>query len=479
MQKDKSTNQNILSGEPITDLSALANQLKTLTTIMIYYLLKNYSDADHPLSIKNIETGLDKIFLAEDPSVRFSKNTSNDTDNKLYTYHTILRQLSALSELSADSSVYASTACEILTQIFGGTIKHELCAGRRNGTNNRDAENAQTTYYFDPLLREADINLICGALQSHQYLSGAEKEYLTKALQQLYPNAAVNLGNNKSLFDSNAVSSVGPLPLPERPTANQQIALPKKSSKFLANAKILYEAIANGYQIEVSYGTYDVSPSDEESTTLSFHPRQQKSSVLNPYALFWHNGFYYLVATHNNYTNPTHYRVDRLFKVKVYTEKQKDGTRTECPRAEIPTALKRYFKKTPKGASYFDVEMYCAAHPCMGIYDDTDLITCTFECTRGGLHLLIDTFGSKISIQKSPIEHSGNEVDKNGKQQEFYSVEVKNVQFENAKLFCVKNTQEITLLGPKKLVDKVQEELRASLERLMSQSTRYGEIQNP
>lgn len=57
---------------------------------------------------------------------------------------------------------------------------------------------------------------------------------------------------------------------------------------------------------------------------FTFEPsRGGKTQILNPYAMVVRNGYYFLICNNNHYNNLTHYRIDRMTKVKIEEESVK------------------------------------------------------------------------------------------------------------------------------------------------------------
>ena len=50
---------------------------------------------------------------------------------------------------------------------------------------------------------------------------------------------------------------------------------------------------------------------------FSLHARANSSHLLNPYAMVFRNGFYFLICNKDNYDDMTHYRIDRMTDVTV------------------------------------------------------------------------------------------------------------------------------------------------------------------
>ena len=87
---------------------------------------------------------------------------------------------------------------------------------------------------------------------------------------------------------------------------------PQNPSLFW-DIEVLDEAIADGKQVEITYGDY--------GPDMKLHERQDvdgnvKKQVLNPYQLVASEGRYYLICNKDNKSNVANYRIDRIMKIR-------------------------------------------------------------------------------------------------------------------------------------------------------------------
>lgn len=99
--------------------------------------------------------------------------------------------------------------------------------------------------------------------------------------------------------------------LPEKMPNNKQI---------FYNIEVLDEAISKGKKVEFLYNDF--------GTDKKLYPRvnsigEPRKYVVNPYQMAATNGRYYLIANYDKYDNISHYRVDRIFDVKILDEPAK------------------------------------------------------------------------------------------------------------------------------------------------------------
>ena len=88
---------------------------------------------------------------------------------------------------------------------------------------------------------------------------------------------------------------------------------PQNRDLFL-NIEVLDEAIAEGKQVEITYGYY--------GTDLQLHASlnadgTEKKQLLNPYQLVANEGRYYLICNKDNYDTVANYRIDRIMSIRM------------------------------------------------------------------------------------------------------------------------------------------------------------------
>ena len=105
---------------------------------------------------------------------------------------------------------------------------------------------------------------------------------------------------------------------------------------------------------------------------------QEKSMIINPYALIWSDDHYYLVGNYSKYNNLIHLRIDRLKNVKVLD------------------AYARHFSEVSPYQTYFDIADYSNKHLSMfsGEIKPVELI-----CNNEIIEDFIDQFGEKVLMR--------------------------------------------------------------------------------
>lgn len=427
---------------------ASKNIMKQCELLLAIYILKSCSSEEQALSVSEIAEQLNILLPAA------------DSDKAFFPERTLRRKFDILALLESANHDVFDQIFQLFSFVYGGKVVSREADGIASGRNTT-GKGKQKRFYFDPVLSEGDMDMICGTVQSSRYLSYEEKDYLLSRLRILFPSynmseSDINLQKYQHIFQINT--------LPPRPPKNTASCLPIDTSTFLSHIQTVHDAIENEYQIEIVYGIYDTDTSGK----VTFHARNNgKSYMLNPYAMMWNDGDYYMIATHGKYTNPSHFRLDRILSVRPHTLTNPDGTKELVARNPIPDELKPYFHMQRDHAPIFDAITYANTYPEMKIYNRDNRIDCVFECTPMSLQILVDYFGTDIRLKPSPVAHPPVAEQNNppAAQVVYYAAEVKNVQYDNALGFCVMFSDQLTVLSPQCLIDDLTDKLRNALEK--------------
>lgn len=420
---------------PASD-SELRKLLKQHESSLIIYLLKRLTSPENPISAPKLAGKLNELISRADMD-------GSETYEEYFNDKTTQRKLDKLIIQNQNSICHLLN--HILTVSSGGLIKSALTSGQ-----------GQNRYYFEPLLTASDLNLICGSLRSCRYLSERERQFLISKLRFMYPEP--DCGEEKDIWEGDGWISAEEAQF-KRPSSSSSV-FPGMNPAFLDNTKILSEAIEKKVQIELKYGIFDIS----ESGKVDFHARKSTPYILNPFALLWNDGEYYLIANSDSKPTPWHFRVDRIIDVKIHRDQK---TYEEVKRGEIPESLKPFYERDEAGKDLiFNEIKYANTYPSMAIYESRNLTSCTFECTKWSLQILVDNFGPDLMIKESNLPHDPSEVDYVGRRKTFLLATVKQVQYENAMRFAINNCQYLTLVSPSDMVNEVYKVLMQSAQKL-------------
>lgn len=429
------------------ELNSFQNLLKQCEIPLLYYILKTTTDQNHAMSVNEISEQLAALIPAAIP------------DDNYFPERTLRRKIDRLTALESSSNPAFKSVRQLLQMIFGGQIEYRKADGiatKKNTTGN----GTQRRYYFNPILSSGDMDMILGSIQSNRYLSDEEKNYLLTRLRLLGPS----FDYSETSFENSRYRHLFQIDTPsKKPTPKANAKLPVDASTLLSHIQAIHNAIQNDYQICVVYGIYDIK---DNSNRVFFRERNDgRAYILNPYAMMWNDGEYYLIATHQNNQKPIHFRIDRILSVAPHTEPDSKEFPNPISRKPLPPALGQFFHHKSGQTPVFDAIKYTNVYPGMRIYNKSNLIDCRFECTPQSLQILIDYFGPDLRLGPSPIKHNDAEVDYKGRPQKFLTATIKNIQYENALGFCIQQSQHLTLLAPQQLVDDVKASLKEISER--------------
>ena len=141
------------------------------------------------------------------------------------------------------------------------------------------------------------------------------------------------------------------------------------NEEILYSIDAIHRAIAKKRRIAFTYHHTNVA-----------NIRSGKEFELSPYVLVWENDKYYLVGNYDKYENLSHYRVDRMKKVKILDKRARSFEEVSPYRVRFNTAdyVKRSF------------------HMFGG-----QAIVASLLCEAQAIEILLDKFGQDISIAKT------------------------------------------------------------------------------
>ena len=203
-----------------------------------------------------------------------------------------------------------------------------------------------TPYYFEP----AELRLLIDAVQSADFISAKKTKLLIKKFSSF---ASVNQYSKieKQVYIDN-----------RNKCANENL--------FII-IDIISTAISTKKQIEVIYRRRKIV----DGKTARY---EEKTMVINPYALIWSDDHYYLVGNYNKYDNLIHLRIDRLKSVRVLD------------------SYSRHFSEVSPYQKIFDIADYSNKHLSMF---SGDIKPIEMICNNSMIEDFIDQFGEKVSMR--------------------------------------------------------------------------------
>ena len=134
---------------------------------------------------------------------------------------------------------------------------------------------------------------------------------------------------------------------------------------------IIDSAILSKKQIEVVYRKRKIV----DGKTARY---EEKTMIINPYALIWSDDHYYLVGNYSKYNNLIHLRIDRLKSVNVLD------------------TYARHFSEVSPYQTYFDIADYSNKHLSMF---SGDIKPVEMVCNNSMIEHFVDQFGEKVIMR--------------------------------------------------------------------------------
>ncbi|MBQ7933747.1 MAG: WYL domain-containing protein [Lachnospiraceae bacterium] len=382
---------------PKTEIEKHFNRLHP---ILIIFILKYCSDYEHPLNPPAV-------------AERLANLTGTHHDIK-----TVTRCLEDLYTLTA-TDVVSAEICENLEKGYALTFGGYICV----------SEKKKNGYYFEPHITPSDIHTLQGTIASNRYISAQDRDYLQGILEQTAPQTCIT----DSYFTEKLPDTT------ERHWAKDVAdgdLLFQKHTDFMGVVGALYRAITEKVQVAVTTGEYTLSRRHKRKVVFK---KSEQPDILNPYALFWHMGEFYLLATKTNEERPLHLRIDRIVRAR----------KLSAPCDLIPKRLQPYFNEPN---SQFLAGEYTSVHPLMTPSTEEDLVCCKLECRADTLSILVDAFGvEKLQIEISPISHKGDLSNIHRPDSAYFTVKIDQVQYDNIREFCLRYRHLVTALQPTRL----------------------------
>lgn len=188
-----------------------------------------------------------------------------------------------------------------------------------------------------------ELRLLIDAVSSAKFISTKETEDLVDKIKQLTSiHQAKQLGNRMILSESSK----------------------NENTKIKYSIHTLHTAILSSQYIQFKYGRYNLQKKFKLSNNGDFYQ-------LKPYALVWHNNFYYLIGEYLPTEEIRHYRVDRMRDVAAL-----DETFVRDPGFDVSKYTEKLF------------HMYSGEEALVEVEFNADLI-----------NVVIDRFGRGVNIR--------------------------------------------------------------------------------
>ena len=215
-----------------------------------------------------------------------------------------------------------------------------------------------TPYYFEP----AELRLLIDAVQSADFISAKKTKLLVKKFSSFASEYQYKRIEKQVYIDN------------RNKCANENL--------FIL-IDIISSAILARKQIEVIYRRRKIV----DGKTARY---EEKTMIINPYALIWADDHYYLVGNYSKYDNLIHLRIDRLKSVMVLE------------------TYSRHFSEVSPYQTSFDIADYSNKHLSMF---SGDIKPVEMICNNMMIEDFVDQFGEKVSMKPYDNENFIAKVD--------------------------------------------------------------------
>ncbi|MDO4530970.1 MAG: WYL domain-containing protein [Bacillota bacterium] len=261
---------------------------------------------------------------------------------------------------------------------------------------NDGKNNLPRRYYLANVLTDTEWRILSDLIQVYPYLSERQTKKFLNAFHYLSPHKAKAIPN--------------------------RYAHKRGSEEQFGWIRLLDEAIRQKKKVRVVYGEYVLKRSKEAGWEPKLQERKNHGTLeMEPYALMWSNGYYYLIAKHRGMMN---LRVDRILKVEILEEGY-----------EIP--------------GDFDPIRYRNSCPVM--YPGKKEFV-RMRCSVSMLSVLMDFFGSLPQYSSYDAEANTVEV-------------TMMIAADGVKLFAMQYADAVEVLEPKALREEIRETWKKAVKK--------------
>lgn len=272
----------------------------------------------------------------------------------------------------------------------------DTLADDRSAKNN----NVPRRYYLEDALSDAEWRLFSDLILVYPFLSERQTRRFLAVLNRLHPRTA---------------------PVPRR------YAYKRSSSLQMEIIAALDEAIRKKRKVRILYGEHRLELSDNTWQPVLRQRQKYGEQDVEPYALMWSNGNYYLVARRQGMIN---LRADRIMDVKLLEDK---------------------FTRP----SDFDLVRY--RNSCPAMYAGEKKFV-RLRCKTSLLNTLLDVFGDLPQYTEPKISPDGDE-----------TTEVTmSIAPAGAKLFALQYAGSVEVLEPRALRAEIARDLEAAAKKYRS-----------
>ena len=249
----------------------LGSRPKKMMNMYIYDILRRNTDAEHPMTQREIQKRLESEY---DMTVDRKAVKAN------------------LEDLINDGSynIEYSTKIRFTPNRSTGEIeKSEILTG----------------FYYNNVFTDSELRLLMDSVLFSKSIPMANKKELLVKLKDLSNKYFKFSTANIRFYEA----------------ADREI-----NKELFYTIEVLDEAISNGLQVKFLYNEYGVDKKLHHRINKNGDVREY---IINPYTMVANGGKYYLICNYDKYDNLSHYRIDRISNIEILDTPRKPKKQVE------------------------------------------------------------------------------------------------------------------------------------------------------
>ena len=363
--------------------------------------LKNHSDKNNPLSIKQITEYMNKDF-----AVQCGGNIDRTTITRL------------LDNLECDRIGL------FRDEDFDDTSTHEDFDNNYNLNFYLRCVTIKNVrhYYYESFLLESELMTLYDAVETYNYFATEDIKNISLKLSSIRPLSKEKL----TYYPSQAIADK---------------YLKDQSSPVLMNINELIRIMANSNLARISYANYN--------ERMVLEPRKGYPKTMRPLKLIWSNGFYYCIMGVEKYDNTVNLRIDRITEIIEIEASSKE--------------LKKYsgFNQIKGNTDLDSKSLYRSKNPIMYAGNPIRFELLVNASTNNMMNTMADAFG--LNIKTAPVDtDTAKRFRLDIGKSKWVKVFVQSSE-EGMILFATEYCNDVIIASPSKCSTKVKETLTKAL----------------
>ena len=244
---------------------------KKMMNMYILDILKHYTDAEHPMTQKEIQQKLERDYDMVVDRKAVKANLEDFINDGTY-------------------DIYCETKTRLMPNAKTGELeKSEVCTG----------------FYYESKFTDSELRLLMDSVLFSKSIPSANKSEILDKLK--------DLSNKYFKFSTANIQSYE--------SADREM-----NKELFYTIEILDEAIKNGLQVKFLYNEYGA---DKKLHHRLNEDGEVREYIINPYYMVATSGNYYLICNYDKYDNIAHYRLDRISNIEILDTPRKAENQVE------------------------------------------------------------------------------------------------------------------------------------------------------